>query len=391
MEKINGEEVVIKEYSPEYEEQVIEHLVNITGGEFGFVEWENHYRSKGFLTISEKEQFWIAVNGNNEVIGTMGLMYDNHLPNTAKIHSVYVNSKYRGTGISKKLLQDCLDFAINCGYKNVILSTSEAFPAGIKFYEKNGFKVTKKIDTGSGIWYIKSLKKKNNWNDYFANIRNKYSMRVSKTKPLIIDLDGKNVTSNVNYSLLANQEGSFLYTMEQTVKKFTKDFECMSIFGVDEVSFIFDSAEKIIDRINSNKNFKTDEIISVFSQYFFAEFNKENKEKPIFWHGKCYSIEENKKLSYIKYKSQSILNVFTTYFLKKNGVKDAGNIKLDKKIEQCNSIDFYKDVEEYSKGILYYKGERISLDEYLNGNIKPIQEVKKQPKIEFLDLNKFNN
>ena len=36
MKKINGEEVVVKCFSPEYEEQVIEHLVDITGGEFGF-------------------------------------------------------------------------------------------------------------------------------------------------------------------------------------------------------------------------------------------------------------------------------------------------------------------------------------------------------------------
>lgn len=216
-------------------------------------------------------------------------------------------------------------------------------------------------------------------------------MRVSKTKPLIIDLDGKNVTSNIEYSLIDNQQGSFLSIMEQVVKKFTKEYECMAIFGVDEVSFIFNSAAEIIDRINNNKNYKSDEIISIFSQYFFAEFNNLNTHEPIFWHGKCYSIEENKKTSYIKYKSQSILNVFTTYFLKKNGVKDAGNIKLDKKLEQCNSIDFYKDVEEYSEGILYYKGERISLDEYLNGNIKKMQEVKKQPKIEFLDLSEYSN
>ena len=178
-------------------------------------------------------------------------------------------------------------------------------------------------------------------------------MRVSKTKPLIIDLDGKNVTSNIEYSLIDNQQGSFLSIMEQVVKKFTKEYECMAIFGVDEVSFIFNSAAEIIDRINNNKNYKSDEIISIFSQYFFAEFNNLNTHEPIFWHGKCYSIEENKKTSYIKYKSQSILNVFTTY--------------------------------------LYYKGERISLDEYLNGNIKKMQEVKKQPKIEFLDLSEYSN
>lgn len=390
MKKINGEEVVVKCFSPEYEEQVIEHLVDITGGEFGFKEWENHYRSKGFLYISEKEEFWIAINNKNEVIGTMGLMQDKFDENAAKLHSVYVNKYYRGTGVADKLLKTAIDFAEKCGYNKIILSTSNDFPAGIRFYEKNGFTISKSIKSQNGIWYEKNLKQ-NKWNDYFAKIRNKYSMRVSKTKPLIIDLDGKNVTSNAMYSLLDNQKGSFLDIVEQVVKKITYEYECMAIFGVDEISFIFDSATGIIDKINNNKNYKSDEIISIFSQYFFNEFNNLNSKTTIFWHGKCYSIEENKKISYIKYKSQSILNVFLAYFLKKNGIKDAGNIKLDKKLELCNKIDFFKDVEQYSKGILYYKGKRIDLDEYLKGNIKQIGEVKKQPQIKFLDLNEFNN
>lgn len=390
MKKINGEEVVVKCFSPEYEEQVIEHLVDITGGEFGFKEWENHYRSKGFLYISEKEEFWIAINNKNEVIGTMGLMQDKFDENAAKLHSVYVNKYYRGTGVADKLLKTAIDFAEKCGYNKIILSTSNDFPAGIRFYEKNGFTISKSINSQNGIWYEKNLKQ-NKWNDYFAKIRNKYSMRVSKTKPLIIDLDGKNVTSNAMYSLLDNQKGSFLDIVEQVVKKITYEYECMAIFGVDEISFIFDSAAGIIDKINNNKNYKSDEIISIFSQYFFNEFNNLNSKTTIFWHGKCYSIEENKKISYIKYKSQSILNVFLAYFLKKNGIKDAGNIKLDKKLELCNKIDFFKDVEQYSKGILYSKGKRIDLDEYLKGNIKQIGEVKKQPQIKFLDLNEFNN
>ena len=390
MEKINGEEVIVKCYSPEYEEQVIEHLVDITGGEFGFKEWENHYRSKGFLYISEKEEFWIAINNKNEVIGTMGLMQDKFDENAAKLHSVYVNKYYRGTGVADKLLKTAIDFAEKSGYNKIILSTSNDFPAGIRFYEKNGFTISKSIKSQNGIWYEKNLKQ-NKWNDYFAKIRNKYSMRVSKTKPLIIDLDGKNVTSNAMYSLLDNQKGSFLDLVEQVVKKITYEYECMAIFGVDEISFIFDSASEIIDKINNNKNYKSDEIISIFSQYFFNEFNNLNSKTTIFWHGKCYSIEENKRISYIKYKSQSIFNVFTTYFLKKNGIKDAGNIKLDKKLELCNKIESFKDIEKYSNGILYYKGKRIDLDEYLKGNIKQIGEVKKQPQIKFLDLNEFNN
>lgn len=48
------------------------------------------------------------------------------------------------------------------------------------------------------------------WHSYFYQIQSKYNMRVSIKNPLVIRLDGKNVTKNRNYDLLNNYEGSFL-------------------------------------------------------------------------------------------------------------------------------------------------------------------------------------
>lgn len=237
---------------------------------------------------------------------------------------------------------------------------------------------------------MEKINNENSWNDYFGNIRNKYNMRVSRSKPLVIDLDGKNVTTSVIFSLVDNSEGGFLDIMEQTVKHFTAEYNCLAIFGVDEVSFIFENAESIIDKINKSKNFKSDEIISIFSQYFFEYFNKLNMKQTIYWHGKILSIPEQKIKSYILYKSQSILNVFTTYFLKKNMIKDAGHINLDEKIKLCKENQYYKEIEQYERGILYFKGERIDLGEYLNGNIKIISPTEKQ-KAEYIDLKAFDN
>ena len=47
------------------------------------------------------------------------------------------------------------------------------------------------------------------WNSYFKQIQNKYSMRVSFNKPLVIRLDGKDVTKNKSIDLLSNYESSF--------------------------------------------------------------------------------------------------------------------------------------------------------------------------------------
>lgn len=60
------------------------------------------------------------------------------------------------------------------------------------------------------------------WHSYFYQIQSKYNMRVSIKNPLVIRLDGKNVTKNRNYDLLNNYEGSFLNLLEKTVKYFTR-------------------------------------------------------------------------------------------------------------------------------------------------------------------------
>ena len=60
------------------------------------------------------------------------------------------------------------------------------------------------------------------WNNYFAQIRKKYSMRVSFKEPLVINLDGKDVTKNNNINLFIKYNDGFLDTMEKTVKYFTK-------------------------------------------------------------------------------------------------------------------------------------------------------------------------
>ena len=54
------------------------------------------------------------------------------------------------------------------------------------------------------------------WNSYFFQIQSKYSMRVSFKNPLVIRLDGKDVTKNKKYDLLNNYEGNFRNTLEKT-------------------------------------------------------------------------------------------------------------------------------------------------------------------------------
>ena len=111
------------------------------------------------------------------------------------------------------------------------------------------------------------------WNSYFFQIQSKYSMRVSFKNPLVIRLDGKDVTKNKKYDLLNNYEGNFRNTLEKTAEFFTKKYKCLAILGSDEISFIFTDPLVVISDLDKEKWNTSNEIISVFSQYFFDYFN----------------------------------------------------------------------------------------------------------------------
>ena len=54
------------------------------------------------------------------------------------------------------------------------------------------------------------------WNNYFYQIRKKYSMRLSTKNPLVINLDGKDVTKNKNMNIIINiNNQSFLNKLER--------------------------------------------------------------------------------------------------------------------------------------------------------------------------------
>lgn len=201
-------------------------------------------------------------------------------------------------------------------------------------------------------------------------------MRVSRTEPLVIRLDGKDITKNKSINLLDREnEISFTNSLEKTVKYFTEKYNCFAIFGSDETSFVFENPNLILKDMTNDACNYSNEIISGFSQYFFKYFNEFDKHKVVYWHGKCFSIPENKIKSYIKYRSKIIQNVMTTYFLMKKGKYD-GNEKLEERINKCKNFADYDIFKELERGILYYNGTRIDLDKFLDsGKIEETNKV----------------
>lgn len=213
------------------------------------------------------------------------------------------------------------------------------------------------------------------WNSYFYMWQKKYNMKVSTKKPLVLRFDGKDITKNKQINLTYDFKGSFLNTLKQTAVHFTKKYNCYAILGADEISFILPDPMLLIKDLDpSDESTHANEIIALFSQYIFEYFNIHFEGENIFWHGKCFSIPEEKLISYLKFRSGIIKNVMATYFLKTYNVPLVPNEKLDLVIKKCCEIKDYKPQGQVENGFLYFNGDLIDLFEFENGNTKILEE-----------------
>lgn len=91
-------------------------------------------------------EFWVAVNEQNEVVGTIALI-DNGEP-FGTIRKMFVRADYRGKeqGIAAKLFNTLEKKALDNRMTALYLGTVERLKASHRFYEKNGFMQISKTD-----------------------------------------------------------------------------------------------------------------------------------------------------------------------------------------------------------------------------------------------------
>lgn len=205
------------------------------------------------------------------------------------------------------------------------------------------------------------------WNSYFYQIQKKYNMRVSTKSPLVIRLDGKNVTKDLSINFNYKYNGSFFDSFEKSAWYFSKKYHAYSLFGTDEINFIFPDPMLLIEDLDPTKVNHSNEIIALFIQYFFDYFNNNYKDNKIFFHGKCFSIPNSKINSYIKYRANSIRNVIITYILKRNNIK-IGNLKLHERIDKCKELGYYDQIKNIEFGTLYFDSNKLDINEFFKGN-----------------------
>jgi DNA-binding MarR family transcriptional regulator/N-acetylglutamate synthase-like GNAT family acetyltransferase len=87
----------------------------------------------------QRERCWIA-EMNSENVGCVMLVKDDD--DTARVRLLLIDPKARGLGLGARLVEECVNFARQTGYKRVTLWTHSILTAARHIYEKAGFTLT---------------------------------------------------------------------------------------------------------------------------------------------------------------------------------------------------------------------------------------------------------
>ena len=85
------------------------------------------------------EQCWVAER-SGEMVGCVFLM--KRSKQTAQLRLLLVEPSARGLGIGKRLVEECIRFARETGYKKIVLWTHDNLTAARAIYQKAGFQLT---------------------------------------------------------------------------------------------------------------------------------------------------------------------------------------------------------------------------------------------------------
>ncbi len=87
----------------------------------------------------KKERCWMAEKDGN-IVGSVFLVKKSE--KVAKLRLLIVEPKARGLGIGSRLVEECLRFSRQNGYRKIILWTNSILYAARHIYEKAGFRLT---------------------------------------------------------------------------------------------------------------------------------------------------------------------------------------------------------------------------------------------------------
>ena len=149
------------------DDAVIAHIIRTTLSEFGAAKPGTVYYDEATDRLSEVfdkagSTYYIA-EYNGIIVGGAGIYPTDGLGDgTCELVKMYLMPAARGSGLGRMLMDKCIDFAINAGYKQIYLETMPELRNAIKLYEKVGFERLSTPIGASGhfgcdIWMVRKM------------------------------------------------------------------------------------------------------------------------------------------------------------------------------------------------------------------------------------------
>jgi DNA-binding MarR family transcriptional regulator/GNAT superfamily N-acetyltransferase len=124
---------------------VIEQNATVYGGEYGWgsaIESVTARICADFLEGFDpaRERCWIAERGGQR-LGCVFLVKEPDAPDTARLRLLLLDPAARGLGLGRRLVDECVAFAHEAGYREIVLWTHQVLTAARAIYAKAGFEL----------------------------------------------------------------------------------------------------------------------------------------------------------------------------------------------------------------------------------------------------------
>lgn len=160
------EEIIIRTIDKTDDESLAK-LIRSTLKEFGANHPGTVYYDESTDHLSDVFQtprsiYYVALL-NNEIVGGGGIYPTEGLPgDTCELVKMYIYPHVRKIGLGSLLIQKCIDYAKEIGFKNIYLETMPELKQALKTYEKFGFEYIDHALGNSGhfgcdLWMVKPL------------------------------------------------------------------------------------------------------------------------------------------------------------------------------------------------------------------------------------------
>ena len=116
-----------------------------------------------FEIFESPRSIYFVAELNNEIVGGGGIFPTAGLPaDTCELVKMYLYPQVRGIGLGSMLIQKCIDYAKEAGYKTIYLETMPELKQALKTYEKFGFEYIHHPMGNSGhfgceLWMLKRV------------------------------------------------------------------------------------------------------------------------------------------------------------------------------------------------------------------------------------------